>query len=543
MAAVATAPAGLGADDAARLLAPPPVEDVQFYSALTPRESLPLLAVSGVTGKAFWIGSLPQPPDEEEETDDESDGEESEEEHELDAEGAAVQVRTTPVSFGLYAHARTREKPAPTQIWAVALFPSSRRRRRRERKSLLSRRHALALTFHHPPIPNRDSLSKKNRESRRQEFKIAKLREERREEAEAMYRLWKEAPDQWLIKSKIAWSVRHESRRAPTRTAAPSVARPGAPHSSGKSGGGGRTTNTSKRASTGTPGSRIAAPGRSAVSLKMLVDAGLMRPGPEALWITYLEQTWHAALDAAGAISFQDQTFYSPSAWAIHCKRLANPGKKADDGWKSVRYGSAEGPMLHDVKLQFLANGGSDTPSRAPSAPSDSPASDRKRRAGLVSGSPSAGVAPSPGRGEADEIAPAERDDVEPSRLAKRAREGDDSLDASRSVKKPPFASPVPAAPSATDMSWLAAFADPAEAEGAPERDERFAAVAPGANHASLLGRTVQVFWPSEETWHAGRVLRFDPGSGGASVLYATGDVEQGVVVDALAEKGHLFVL
>jgi len=89
----------------------------------------------------------------------------------------------------------------------------------------------------------------------------------------------------------------------------------------------------------------------------------------------------------------------------------------------------------------------------------------------------------------------------------------------------------------------LADPTDPAEAEGAPERDERFAAVAPGANHASLLGRTVQVFWPSEETWHAGRVLRFDPGSGGASVLYATGDVEQGVVVDALAEKGHLFVL
>ena len=59
-----------------------------------------------------------------------------------------------------------------------------------------------------------------------------------------------------------------------------------------------------------------------------------MRPGPEALWITYLDQTWHGALDAAGAIAFQDQTFYSPSAWAIHCKRLANP-QEADDGWKS----------------------------------------------------------------------------------------------------------------------------------------------------------------------------------------------------------------
>ena len=101
MAEVATAPAGLGADDAAKLLAPPPVEDVQFYSALTPRDSLPLLAVSGVTGKTFWIGSLPQPPDEEEETDDESDGEESEDEQELDAEGAAVQVRTTPTSLVL----------------------------------------------------------------------------------------------------------------------------------------------------------------------------------------------------------------------------------------------------------------------------------------------------------------------------------------------------------------------------------------------------------------------------------------------------------
>ena len=39
-----------------------------------------------------------------------------------------------------------------------------------------------------------------------------------------MYRLWKEAPEQWLLKSKIGWSTRHESRRAPARTAAPSVA-------------------------------------------------------------------------------------------------------------------------------------------------------------------------------------------------------------------------------------------------------------------------------------------------------------------------------
>ena len=371
-----------------------------------------------------------------------------------------------------------------------------------------------------------------------------------------MYRLWKEAPDRWLIKSKIAWSVRHESRRAPARTAAPSVTRPGAPHASGKPSGGGRTTNTSKRASTGTPGSRTAAPGRSAVSLKMLVDAGLMRPGPEALWITYLDQTWHGALDAAGAISFQDQTFYSPSAWAIHCKRLANPGKKADDGWKSVRYGSAEGPTLHDVKLAFLAGVGRGTPGSAGRAreadgakaqqtlgfarqelpvasAGESPASDRKRRTGLVSGvsSPDAAAELFSSRGdEGQKAAPR-------ATPAKRPREGEVEGELEhRSAKKP-------SAPSATDMSWLAAFADPADAEGAAERDARFAAAVPGGDHASLLGRTVQVFWPSEETWHAGRVLRVEPGAGGASVLYATGDVEQGVVLDALAEKGHLFVL
>ena len=29
-----------------------------------------------------------------------------------------------------------------------------------------------------------------------------------------MFRLWKQDPEQWLIRSKIAWSRRHESKRA-----------------------------------------------------------------------------------------------------------------------------------------------------------------------------------------------------------------------------------------------------------------------------------------------------------------------------------------
>ena len=81
----------------------------------------------------------------------------------------------------------------------------------RTNEAPLTTTRALALGAHRFAI--RDfSIPRKTKE-----FKIAKLREERREEAEAMYRLWKEAPEQWLLKSKIGWSTRHESRRAPDR--------------------------------------------------------------------------------------------------------------------------------------------------------------------------------------------------------------------------------------------------------------------------------------------------------------------------------------
>jgi hypothetical protein len=34
---------------------------------------------------------------------------------------------------------------------------------------------------------------------------VAKLREERREVATEMARLWKEDPEQWLARSKVVW--------------------------------------------------------------------------------------------------------------------------------------------------------------------------------------------------------------------------------------------------------------------------------------------------------------------------------------------------
>ena len=184
-----------------------------------------------------------------------------------------------------------------------------------------------------------------------------------------MYRLWREDPEQWLIRSKIAWSKRHESKRKKSHARAdvPTIAKPG---------GAGRTTNTSKRAA-GAAGALKPA-GRVTVSLKMLVDAGIMTPGPDAVFLSYLGQTWSGELDAAGLIQFRGKAYSSPSAWAIFCKRIANPGKKADDGWKSVRYGAAEGPVLDELKQEYLtgvkpvhaqsARAGSSAKKTAPSA-------------------------------------------------------------------------------------------------------------------------------------------------------------------------------
>lgn len=50
--------------------------DIEFYNALTPTSALPLLGVSGVSCRGYWIGSLPQPP-EEEPSDDSDSGEDT----------------------------------------------------------------------------------------------------------------------------------------------------------------------------------------------------------------------------------------------------------------------------------------------------------------------------------------------------------------------------------------------------------------------------------------------------------------------------------
>lgn len=43
--------------------------------------------------------------------------------------------------------------------------------------------------------------------------------------------------------------------------------------------------------------------------------------------------------------------FCSPSAWAMHCKRIINPDKKSGCGWASVKY---KNKKLDTIKTTYL---------------------------------------------------------------------------------------------------------------------------------------------------------------------------------------------
>ncbi|XP_063242924.1 MPN domain-containing protein isoform X2 [Bacillus rossius redtenbacheri] len=79
--------------------------------------------------------------------------------------------------------------------------------------------------------------------------------------------------------------------------------------------------------------------GRS-VTLQMLLSASILQPGEGAMSIEYLGQRFIGDLLPDGKIKSQetDIIFASPSAWAIHCRRIINPEKKSGCGWASVKY-------------------------------------------------------------------------------------------------------------------------------------------------------------------------------------------------------------
>lgn len=90
------------------------------------------------------------------------------------------------------------------------------------------------------------------------------------------------------------------------------------------------------------------------ITLKLLIDEGLISPGKRVLSVEYKSSVHVADLTDDGKIEVdvngRHLVFDSPSAFSIYLKRLSNPSRKADDGWKSVRY---NGNLLEHYKLEL----------------------------------------------------------------------------------------------------------------------------------------------------------------------------------------------
>jgi len=91
------------------------------------------------------------------------------------------------------------------------------------------------------------------------------------------------------------------------------------------------------------------------VSLKQLILANLIEPGPSAVELRYKGMAFPASLERDGKISFEGSSFATASAFSIHVIRRFEPTKPRDDGWKSVYH---KGKQLDHYKRIFVGSGG-----------------------------------------------------------------------------------------------------------------------------------------------------------------------------------------
>lgn len=102
--------------------------------------------------------------------------------------------------------------------------------------------------------------------------------------------------------------------------------------------------------------SQVAASGEAAsregrrVGLPDLVEAGLLKEGVEIVWPRpRLGQEYRARITADGQIALPDgREFSTPSAAAMAAANMASY-----DGWHAWRVGSAQGPLLDDLRRQL----------------------------------------------------------------------------------------------------------------------------------------------------------------------------------------------
>mmetsp|Transcript_8352 Transcript_8352/g.23944 ORF Transcript_8352/g.23944 Transcript_8352/m.23944 type:complete len:630 (-) Transcript_8352:168-2057(-) len=163
------------------------------------------------------------------------------------------------------------------------------------------------------------------------------------------------------------------------------------------------------------------------VTLKRLIDEGFLEPGVGNLRCEYKGMISIGDLREDGRISWEGQLFESPSAWSIHLKRLITPNRKADDGWKTIKY---EGKYLEHYKMALAAHQtvGSDLSTQdAASMAGKALAGSKRPKLGSEDPGPSVVAPASPGPGSAktpgavtDKLLPAKRKEPPPQKPSQR---------------------------------------------------------------------------------------------------------------------------
>ena len=92
----------------------------------------------------------------------------------------------------------------------------------------------------------------------------------------------------------------------------------------------------------------------SPISLKTLIDAGLLTPGPNVLQIKINRKkvTEYASLTNEGVIVFNNNQYHSPSEWSLRAKNIHNSTLTSDRGWTSIIY---QGSTLNVIRSSYIS--------------------------------------------------------------------------------------------------------------------------------------------------------------------------------------------
>ncbi|KAJ9527366.1 hypothetical protein QJQ45_025643 [Haematococcus lacustris] len=90
---------------------------------------------------------------------------------------------------------------------------------------------------------------------------------------------------------------------------------------------------------------------RAAVSIKDVIDAGLVKPGPSIVSLAHKDTTYFASLLPSGDIDYEGKTFDSAPAFALHVKRILAPKLSAAEGFRSVHL---SGVSLEDLRHRIV---------------------------------------------------------------------------------------------------------------------------------------------------------------------------------------------